>query len=186
MQEFNSKICSGIGAWRRIKPFVPQTSLVTLYKSLIQPYFVYCSPLWNTCDKILNDKLQILQNRAARVITGARYDDRIRSSDLLEGLGWDNLHVRRAKSKSNILMYKILNENCSPCLRESLVRLRELNGGHNLRNQETDLALPKPKTNFLKRSFKYSASMRWNNLPLDAKRATSLSQFKRSIAELSF
>ena len=77
--------------------------LVTLYKSLIQPYFVYCSPLWDTCDKILKDKLQILQNRAARV--GARYDDKIRSSDLLEGLGWDNLHVRRAKSKSNILMY---------------------------------------------------------------------------------
>jgi hypothetical protein len=83
-------------------------------------------------------------------------------------------------------MYKILNENCSPCLRESLVRLSELNRRHNLRNQETDLALPKPKTNFLKRSFKYSASMLWNNLPLDAKRATSLSQFKRNIAELSF
>ena len=98
---------------------------------------------------------------------------------------YSNLHVRRAKLKS-ILMYKILNENCSPCLRESLVRLRELNRGHNLRNQETDLALPKPRTNFLKRSFKYSASMLWNNLPLDAKRATSLSQFKRSIAELSF
>jgi hypothetical protein len=62
--------------------------------------------------------------------------------------------------------------------RESLVRLRELNRGHNLRNPETDLALPKPKTNFLKRSFKYSASMLWNNLSLDAKRATSLSQFK--------
>ena len=185
IEEICKKICSGIGALRRIKPFVPQTSLVTLYKSLIQPYFDYCSPLWDTCDKILKDKLQILQNRAARVITGARYDDRIRSSDLLEGLGWDNLHVRRAKLKST-LMYKILNENCSPCLRESLVRLSELNRRHNLRNQETDLALPKPKTNFLKRSFKYSASMLCNNLPLDAKRATSLSQFKRSIAELSF
>ena len=71
-------------------------------------------------------------------------------------------------------------------LKTNLVRLRELNRGQNLRNQETDLALPKPKTNFLKRSFKYSASMLWNNLSLDAKRATSLHQFKRSIAELSF
>jgi hypothetical protein len=61
--------------------------IVTLYKSLIQPYF-------DTCDKILKDKLKILQNHGARVITGARYDDRIRSSDFLEGLGWDNLHVR--------------------------------------------------------------------------------------------
>ena len=31
----------------------------------------------------------MLQNHAARVITGARYDDRIRLSDLLEGLGWE-------------------------------------------------------------------------------------------------
>jgi hypothetical protein len=31
-----------IGALRRIKPFVPQSSHVTLYKSLIQPYFDHC------------------------------------------------------------------------------------------------------------------------------------------------
>jgi hypothetical protein len=67
IEEICKKICSGIGALRRIKPFVPQTSLVTLYKSLIQPYFDYCSPLWDTCDKILKDKLQILQNRAVSV-----------------------------------------------------------------------------------------------------------------------
>jgi phage antirepressor YoqD-like protein len=83
-------------------------------------------------------------------------------------------------------MYQVLDENCSPCLRKNLVRLRELNRGHNLRNQETDLALQKPKTNFLKRSFKYSASMLWKNLSLDAKRATSSRQFEHSIAELSF
>jgi hypothetical protein len=53
IEEICKKICSGIGALRRIKPFVPQTSLVTLYKSLVQPYFDYCSPLWDTCDKIL-------------------------------------------------------------------------------------------------------------------------------------
>jgi hypothetical protein len=36
------KICSGIGALRRIKPFVPLRSLKLLYKALIQPYFDYC------------------------------------------------------------------------------------------------------------------------------------------------
>jgi hypothetical protein len=102
---------------RRIKPFVPQGSLVTLYKALIQPYFDYCSPLWDTCDKTLKDKLQMLQNRAARVITGTRHDDRIRS---FAKLRWDTLHVRWAKLKS-VLMYKILNENYSPCLRDSLL-----------------------------------------------------------------
>ena len=36
------------------------------------------------CDKTLREELQILQNRTARVITGATYDDRIRSDDLLQ------------------------------------------------------------------------------------------------------
>jgi hypothetical protein len=59
------KKCSGICALRRIKPFVLLRSLKMLYKALIQPYFDYCSPLWDTCGKIHKDKLQALQNRAA-------------------------------------------------------------------------------------------------------------------------
>ena len=64
------KKCSGIGVLRRIKHFVPKDCLLKLYKSLIQPYFDYCSPLWDTCDKTLKDNLQTLQNRAARIISG--------------------------------------------------------------------------------------------------------------------
>ena len=84
IEDICKKICSGIGVLRRIRQFVPQGCHVTLYNSLIQPYFDYCSPLWDTCDKTLRSKLQILQNRAVRVIIGARYDDRVRSSDLLQ------------------------------------------------------------------------------------------------------
>ena len=184
IEEICKKICSGIGVLKRIRQFVPQGFLVTLYKSLIQPYFHYCSPLWDTCDKTLRNKLQILQNRAARIIIETRYDDRIRSSDLLQSFGWDTLHVRWAKLKSALL--KILNENYSPCLGYTLVRLRNPNRRYNLRNHDMDLALPKPKTNFLKRSFKYNASMLWNNLPLDTKTSTSLPQFKQSITNCRF
>ena len=62
------KACDGIGALRRIKPFVPLCTLVTLYRSLIQPYFDYCSPLWDTCGKQLKDKLQKIQNRAGGLL----------------------------------------------------------------------------------------------------------------------
>ena len=55
-----------------------------------------------------------------------------------------------------------------------------------LRDSETDLKLPKPRTNFLKRSFKYSASALWNNLPIDAKNATTMNEFKRLLSNLSF
>ena len=63
----------------------------------------------------------------------------------LQSLRWDTLLVRWTKLTS-VLLYKILNENYSPCLRDTLVRLRDLNRRYNLRNHDMDLALPKPIT----------------------------------------
>ena len=51
-------------------------------------------------------------------------------------------------------MYKILNDLSAPQLSHSFVKLNDTNKNYNLRNIETDLALPRPYTNFLKRSFK--------------------------------
>ena len=38
-----------------------------IYKALVQPYFYYCSPLWDNCGKLLKDKMQKFQSRVARV-----------------------------------------------------------------------------------------------------------------------
>ena len=63
LENICKKICSGIVVIKIIKPFVPLRSLTMLFKPLIQLYFDYCSPLWDTCVKVLKDKLQVLQNR---------------------------------------------------------------------------------------------------------------------------
>ena len=62
------------------------------------------------------------------------------------------------------------------------VKLNDININYNLRNIETDLALPRPYTNFLKRSFRYSGAMLWNNLSYEAKTAQSLADFKHKLA----
>ncbi len=69
------------------------------------------------------------------------------------------------------MMCKILNEQSAPSLREKFIKIKDLNREHNLRSNDTDLALPKPKTNYLKRSFRYSGAMLWNSLPSEAKKA---------------
>ncbi len=89
-----------------------------------------------------------MQNRAAKVITGASYD--ASSSAVLREINLDSLNVRRAKLKG-VLLHKILNENSAPCLMEDLVRLRDLERYYELRNFETDLKLPKPKSNIVRR-----------------------------------
>ena len=93
IEKICGKVSAGIGAMRRIKPFVPPVTLQqTIYKTLVQPYFDYCSPLWDNCGKVLQDKLHKIQNRAARFITGASYD--VRSADVLDTLGWETLDAR--------------------------------------------------------------------------------------------
>ena len=67
-----------------MKLYIPLATLHTIYKALIQPYFDYCSPLWDTCGKTFQDKLQKFQFRSARRITGAPYE--VRSTDVLDTL----------------------------------------------------------------------------------------------------
>ena len=81
----------------------------------------------------------------------------------------------------SLSMYKIINGQSAPYFNEYFIKNATHRTNYNLRNTETDLALPKPKTNALKRSLRFSGAMLWNNLPDQAKRAKSLGQFKRSV-----
>jgi len=116
-----------------------------------------------------------LQNRAARAIMRANYDTS--SSVLLEELCWDTLSVRRKKQKVT-LMFKSIHE-LAPQYLQDLFTLRHTN--YNLRNSDIKLALPKPRTNYLKRSFSYSGAKLWNDLPQSIRSISSLGQFKREI-----
>ena len=64
------KVSSGIGV---IKPFIPSRSLINIYQSIVEPYFDYCSIVWNNISEGLAEKFQKLQNRAARIIKGSHY-----------------------------------------------------------------------------------------------------------------
>jgi hypothetical protein len=112
------KVGAGIGILKRIKPYVPANTLVSIYNAPIQPYFDYCSPLWGVCNKTLRDNLQKFQNRAARIIAGASYE--IRSADVLRTLGWENLETRWYLTKATFL-YKVLRNSAAPTLKESFI-----------------------------------------------------------------
>ena len=52
--------------------------------------------------------------------------------------------------------------------------------GYYFRNAKKKLMLPKPRTDYLKRSFSYSGAVLWNNLPEEIRSSNSLGLFKRS------
>ena len=93
----SKKVSSGIGDIKKIKPFVPTSNLISVFQSIVEPYLDYCSVVWDDISDQLTDKLQTLQNRSARVITGADY--RMPTSDLLSKLGLSSLKEKRNKQK---------------------------------------------------------------------------------------
>lgn len=172
--KLSKKVASGIGALKRIKPFVPHSTLKLIYNCLVQPHFDYCSVVWDTCGSSLADKLQKLQNRAARVLTSSNYDTN--AEYLFEKLGWKNLAFQRRIAKA-IMMYKSLNGLAPDYLSEMFVdRSRVTN--YTLRDTSGKLAVPQPRTNFLKNSFSYSGAVLWNSLPNELRQVNTLRKFK--------
>ena len=168
-------VSSGIGALKRLRPFICEDTAILLYRALIEPYFDYCCPVWDGLSNELADKLQKLQNRAIRVITKS---DHYSSATTLRGeLGWDNLSTRRKKQKLK-LMFKTLNDQSPEYLKGLFM---PFSTDYGLRNSDNKLALPKPRTDFLKRSFCYSGAQLWNSLPSNVRAIRSFTKFKNKI-----
>ena len=70
--------------------FLLKKSLVTLYQSLVESRLRYCNTVWGNCGETLKNKLQRLQDRAARVVTRTKYGS-IEPDVLLQELGWLNV-----------------------------------------------------------------------------------------------
>ena len=179
VDEICRKVSSAIGALKRIRHFISANTALQIYNALILPHFDYCSPVWDCLSSQSSDKLQKLQNRAARVITKLPFDTS--SNLLLDSLKWEKLSLRRKKQKA-LIMYKTIHD-LAPEYLQRLFSQRDAE--YNLRNLEGKLTLPKPNTNYLKRSFCYSGACLWNNLPQYLRNADSIGQFKRTIKQVS-
>ena len=172
------KITSGISALRRLKEFVDRQTLVSVYNAIVRPYFDYCCEVWDVFGETLSKRLQKLQNRAARIIMNMSND--VHQTVVLHALGWKTLEAERKKAKAK-MMYKLLNNMGVQSLTKLFTYKDEVTS-YNLRNISSDLCLPHPRTNNMKRSFMYGGAFLWNSIPREIKESKSLSSFRTKIA----
>ena len=177
VDRITGKVNSGLGILRRLQDIVDYQTLIVIYLSIIQPHFDYCSQIWGCLGKGLSDKLQKLQNKAFRIITRENYD--IRSEDILNRVGFSNLQTRREHQLA-ILMNKIKHKVLPNYLIDIFTNANKIHD-YNTRQSEFNFALPKPHTNFKKKSFAYRGAEAWNGLSSDLKSAESIFNFKTKI-----
>ena len=130
IEKVTKQFASGIGAIKRIRHLVPQATLQLIYQALIQPHFDYCNIVWGNCGITLRNKVQKLQNRAARVLTYSSYD--VDAGYLFKLLGWKNLACQQQITRAT-MVYRSLH-GLAPNYLSSKFERREV--AYNLRDSE--------------------------------------------------
>ena len=100
------KMCNSLGSMRRIKPFVPQSSLVTIYNTMFLPHLDYGIISWSNCGNTNLSRIQKLQNTAMRIILSAPFRTHI--NDMLKTLGFMDVR-NRISYVTGCMMYKVIN-----------------------------------------------------------------------------
>ena len=111
---------------------------------------------------------------AARILTSPSHD--ANADDLFVRLGWQKLNLQR-ELKTATTVYKSLN-GLAPDYLKSMFTDRSAIPTYSLRNCEVKLAVPLPRTHFLKNSFSYGGAVLWNSLPTNLRQAETLASFK--------
>ena len=173
----STKVSRAVGFLKHAKSFLPKESLVTLYTGIVEPHLRYCCSVWGCAGSTEINRLQKLQNRAARIITNSSFDTP--SRPLIEGSGWKTIE-ELIGYESKIMVFKSLNE-LAPRYLCNLFTKNSQCSSRNLRNTETDLRLPKKKSAKGQKCFSFRGAKLWNSLPAESKKASSLNSFKNSI-----
>ena len=171
---------------RRIRKYLSYDTTQILVNAYVTSRLDYCNSLLYGLPACHINKLQRVQNAAARLICNISRFDHITPS--LTKLHW--LPVRfRVIFKILLITYKVLN-GCAPEYLVDLVNLKSSAGCYNLRSNKDEFLLSVPTFRSLKtlgdRSFCIAAPKLWNSLPLYIRKSTSISVFKNCLKTYLF
>ena len=145
-----------IGVIKHVRDSVPKESLTLLYKTLVEPYFRHCSSVWGKCGASLIDKLQTLQNRAARAVSKVKFDE-TDHEQVLKSLGWLNIRQLTDFDTAS-LMFKTSREKMPRQTQELFTKCETIHQYNTRSVNYGKLILPKMRNLKGQRSFAFSGA----------------------------
>ncbi|TKS71945.1 hypothetical protein D9C73_006018 [Collichthys lucidus] len=166
----------------KIRRTVSQADAEKLVHAFVTSRLDYCNSLLSGCSNKSLRTLQLIQNAAARVLTGTKIRDHI--SPILASLHW--LPVKsRIEFKIILLTYKALHGQAPSYLKELIVPYYP---SRTLRSQDAGfLVVPiVSKSRLGARAFSYQAPLLWNKLPIWVREADTVNTFKSRLKTFLF
>ena len=173
-----SQLCKSVNFHLRnigkIRPYIDESTCHAVVRSLVLSRLDYCNSLLTVATKSNVNRLQKLQNKAAKLIFKKKRRDHV--SPLLKELHWLPVS-ERVIFKTGLLTFKSLMHT-SPKYISS--RLQRYVPARALRSSSSNLLfIPRTNTRAGSGAFSCAAATVWNSLPSDVRHATSMGRFKR-------
>ncbi len=169
-----NKTTTKLGLLYKTRYLFNEGTALMLYKSLITPHFDYGSILYEVAPQYQLQRLQTIQNAAARLILLEQPDCPIYT--LHERLKLDTLATRRSKSMVKVI-FNCLHDKEPMYLYEQLVPVQH--AGRQTRAMEAGLLqIPKMKTNLGQHAFCFRGPVQWNLTQPGLKAAVNKIQLK--------
>jgi len=179
-----AKLRRSNGILSKLRHFVPQSILKTLYYAIFHSHLSYAVIVWGQ-STTQNSRIGKLQKRCMRILTFSNFD--AESAPLFINLGIPTLP--HTVTKFNIQLVHQTLTNLSPEAVTNILNFKTLS--HNYRTRNSDLKLlerPKAKTlTYGLKSIKYQSLLNWNQLLLHTKidlQPLSAYMIKKKISEI--
>ena len=154
------------------------SSILILLNSLVLSCLDYCPTVWSNAAKEDLSKLQIAQNRAARL--ALRCSARSSIDWMHEALSW--LTVNQRITVSLIVFMFNLHHAKKPFSLSSQLQPTNTRHDYATRNASNDnFTLPLPKTEALRKTAVYRAASLWNKLPPNIIQIDNKWRFKKKL-----
>ena len=166
-EQLASKLSRANGIMAKLRHFVPQPVLKTIYYAIFHSHLSYASIVWGQ-SLSQNSRIGKLQKKCLRIISFSNFN--AETQPLFANLGIPRL--QNWIFKCNItLVYETLNK-ISPVALQSILNFKTLSHQHDTRNRSLKLLeRRKAKTlNFGLKSIQYQSLLNWNQLLLYSKK----------------
>ena len=169
-------ISRNIGIIHRLKSHIPESSLLTLYSSLILSYLNYGILAWGNAQSTLLNRLLLLQKKVLRIICSV--PPRSHTNPLF--FKYKILKIQDLYTfQLGQFMYNY-NNNSLPCIFHSMFPKNQ--SFHNYPTRRSnEFHLPLLRTLLAQKTFIYTGPRVWNSFDKDIKVAKSLYSFKKKL-----
>jgi hypothetical protein len=168
---------------RRIRHHLDVTTCKTVVQATITSRLDYHNALLAGVTSKEQHRLQLVQNHAARLITGVRKHDHI--SPVLKQLHWLPLQ-QRIQFKVLSFVYKAVHDPNAPLYLQDSVSVYQ--PSRCLRSSDDNLKLceKRVKTVYGERSFSKYGPVLWNKLPISLRSKPTIQSFKKGLKTFLF